>query len=267
MIDRGHLPDRAVARCARPGSTWTCWPRRSRCSRCRTGTSGCAATSTRASRTAIPGTYLNSFYELRPLPYAEAGYGYPESGQTLVNVTNGKLIRLLVDDEPFDVRYGTLRAPRAGARLARPACWNATWTGPRRPASGSGHRSPAGVVHPARGRGDRVRGRAARPAGPARRAVRAGRERGRSRRLPTTPASAAVARQPAAAGEQPRRRASTALVLVHRTTAQRAADGRRRWTTRSTARPVRDGHRRTRTTGPGPRSICELRARADSCAW
>src|SRR5438128_11561648 len=58
---------------------------------------------------ALPGTYLNSFYELRPLPYAEAGYGYPESGQTLINVTNGKLIRLLVDDEPFDVRYGTLR--------------------------------------------------------------------------------------------------------------------------------------------------------------
>jgi alpha,alpha-trehalose phosphorylase len=56
----------------------------------------------------LPGTYLNSFYELRPLPYAEAGYGYPESGQTIVNVTNGKLIRLLVDDEPFDVRYGKL---------------------------------------------------------------------------------------------------------------------------------------------------------------
>jgi alpha,alpha-trehalose phosphorylase len=58
----------------------------------------------------IPGTYLNSFYELRPLPYAEAGYGYPESGQTIVNVTNGKIIRLLVDDEPFDVRYGRLLA-------------------------------------------------------------------------------------------------------------------------------------------------------------
>ncbi|MDF5752834.1 glycosyl hydrolase family 65 protein [Spongiactinospora sp. TRM90649] len=55
-----------------------------------------------------PGTYLNGFYELRPLPYAEAGYGYPESGQTVVNVTNGKIIRLLVDDEPFDLRYGTL---------------------------------------------------------------------------------------------------------------------------------------------------------------
>jgi alpha,alpha-trehalose phosphorylase len=56
----------------------------------------------------LPGTYLNAFYEVRPLPYAEAGYGYPEDGQTVVNVTNGKLIRLLVDDEPFDVRYGEL---------------------------------------------------------------------------------------------------------------------------------------------------------------
>jgi alpha,alpha-trehalose phosphorylase len=59
---------------------------------------------------ALPGTYLNSFYELRPLPYAEAGYGYPESGQTIINVTNGKLIRLLVDDEPFDIRYGQVRS-------------------------------------------------------------------------------------------------------------------------------------------------------------
>jgi alpha,alpha-trehalose phosphorylase len=58
----------------------------------------------------IPGTYLNSFYEVRPLPYAEVAYGLPESGQTVLNVTNGKLIRLLVDDEPFDVRYGRLLA-------------------------------------------------------------------------------------------------------------------------------------------------------------
>src|SRR5437016_3715519 len=58
----------------------------------------------------LPGTYLNSFYELRPLPYAEGGYAYPESGQTVINVTNGKLIRLLVDDEPFDVRYGEVQS-------------------------------------------------------------------------------------------------------------------------------------------------------------
>jgi alpha,alpha-trehalose phosphorylase len=57
----------------------------------------------------LPGTYLNGFYELHPLPYAEAGYGNPESGQTVLNVTNGKIIRLLVEDEPFDLRYGQLR--------------------------------------------------------------------------------------------------------------------------------------------------------------
>jgi alpha,alpha-trehalose phosphorylase len=57
----------------------------------------------------LPGTYLGGFYEVRPLPYAEAGYGFPEDGQTVVNVTNGKIIRLLVEDEPFDVRYGQVR--------------------------------------------------------------------------------------------------------------------------------------------------------------
>jgi alpha,alpha-trehalose phosphorylase len=56
----------------------------------------------------FPGTYLNGFFELLPLPYAERGYGYPEEGQTLIDVTNGKLMRLLIDDHSFDVRYGTL---------------------------------------------------------------------------------------------------------------------------------------------------------------
>jgi alpha,alpha-trehalose phosphorylase len=79
----------------------------------------------------LPGTYLNSFYELRPLPYAEGGFSYPESGQTLVNVTDGKIIRLLVDDEPFDVRYGQLLSHereldlRAGVLLRR-----VEWTSP-----------------------------------------------------------------------------------------------------------------------------------------
>ena len=58
----------------------------------------------------LPGTYLNGFYEQHPLPYAEAGYGYPEDGQTVVNVTDGKIIRLLVEDEPLDVRYGSTPA-------------------------------------------------------------------------------------------------------------------------------------------------------------
>lgn len=76
----------------------------------------------------LPGTYLNSLYENRPLPYAEAGYGFPDMGQTVINVTNGKLFRLLVNDEPFDIRYGTVRSHtrtldmRAGT-LTREVVW------------------------------------------------------------------------------------------------------------------------------------------------
>src|ERR1700754_1867355 len=76
----------------------------------------------------LPGTYLNSFYETRPLPYAEAGFSYPEDGQSVVDITNGKIMRLLVDDEPFDVRYGQLQEHervldlRAGV-LKREARW------------------------------------------------------------------------------------------------------------------------------------------------
>jgi alpha,alpha-trehalose phosphorylase len=58
----------------------------------------------------LPGSYLNGVYETRPLPYAERSYGLPETGQEIINVTSGKLIRLFVDDEPFDVRNGELRS-------------------------------------------------------------------------------------------------------------------------------------------------------------
>jgi alpha,alpha-trehalose phosphorylase len=78
-----------------------------------------------------PGTYLNSFHELRPLPYAEAGYGYPDDGQSIVNVTNGKLIRVLVDDEPFDVRYGDLHDHQRRLDLRTGVLHrNAEWTSP-----------------------------------------------------------------------------------------------------------------------------------------
>lgn len=89
-------------------------------------------------------------FELRPLPYAEPAYGYPESGQTLINVTNGKLIRLLVDDAPFDVRYGTLYSNERVLDLqAGVLTRQARWCSP----SGSANQATihaAGVVHAAR---------------------------------------------------------------------------------------------------------------------
>ena len=172
----------------------------------------------------LPGTYLNGFYETRPLPYAEAGYGYPEDGQTVVNATNGKLIRLLVDDEPFDIRYGELLKHvrtldlRAG-QLRR--------DGPlalAERARGRGQDHADRLLHAALGGGDPLRGAPARRQGGAcRRAVRArGQrarprpERGSTRRL----GAARAADGRAAGGARPARRARA----PHQ--AERAADGR-----------------------------------------
>src|SRR3712207_1350161 len=57
----------------------------------------------------LPGTYLNGVFERHPMPYAEGGYGYPRFGQSAVDVPNGKVLRLLVGDEPLDLRDGEVR--------------------------------------------------------------------------------------------------------------------------------------------------------------
>jgi alpha,alpha-trehalose phosphorylase len=80
---------------------------------------------------AQPGTYLNGFFEERPLPHAEHAYGNPESGQTVVNVTDGKLIRLIVGDAPLDLRYGQVRTHRRSLDLRRGVLSRETeWTSP-----------------------------------------------------------------------------------------------------------------------------------------
>src|SRR5579875_3601729 len=58
----------------------------------------------------LPGTYLNGFFERHPMPIAEAAYAHPEYSQTIVNVTDGKLIRLTVGDELLELRYGELHS-------------------------------------------------------------------------------------------------------------------------------------------------------------
>ena len=47
------------------------------------------------------GTYINGFYEEWPIVYGEEAYGYAQTGQTIVNVTDSRIIKLYVDDEPF----------------------------------------------------------------------------------------------------------------------------------------------------------------------
>jgi alpha,alpha-trehalose phosphorylase len=55
---------------------------------------------------AVPGSYLNGFFEERPYAHPELGYSLPHAGQTVANVTDGRIIRLIVGDSPLDLRYG-----------------------------------------------------------------------------------------------------------------------------------------------------------------
>jgi alpha,alpha-trehalose phosphorylase len=47
------------------------------------------------------GTFINGLYETRPIVYGEDAYGFAKTGQTICNVTDSKIIKLFVDDEPF----------------------------------------------------------------------------------------------------------------------------------------------------------------------
>lgn len=47
------------------------------------------------------GTFVNGFYESWPIVYGENAYGFARTGQTMLNITDAKIIKLSVDDEPF----------------------------------------------------------------------------------------------------------------------------------------------------------------------
>jgi alpha,alpha-trehalose phosphorylase len=74
------------------------------------------------------GTFVNAFYESWPIMYGESAFGYAKCGQTIVNVPDAKIIRLYVDDEPFDLecahvhRYERVLDMRNGT-LDREVLW------------------------------------------------------------------------------------------------------------------------------------------------
>src|SRR5262249_49645747 len=55
------------------------------------------------------GTFVNGFYESWPIVYAEEAYGFARTGQTMLNVTDSKIIKLYVDDEPFSLADANIR--------------------------------------------------------------------------------------------------------------------------------------------------------------
>ena len=53
-------------------------------------------------------TLVNGFHEKWPITYGEVAFGFATTGQTIVNVPDGKIFRLYVDDEPFDLATAKL---------------------------------------------------------------------------------------------------------------------------------------------------------------
>src|SRR4029077_21040183 len=74
------------------------------------------------------GTFVNGFYESWPIVYGEEAFGFARTGQTILNVTDSKVIKLFVDDEPFcldgtNVRYYGRQLNMKSGTLDRELLW------------------------------------------------------------------------------------------------------------------------------------------------
>lgn len=67
------------------------------------GTLGVRGTVEEGSPVREAGTYLNGFYEHRPISYGESAYGFPKLGQSILTCPDGTVLTLSVDGEPFNL--------------------------------------------------------------------------------------------------------------------------------------------------------------------
>ena len=215
----------------------------------------------------LPGTYLNGFYETRPLPYAEAGYGYPEAGQTWSTSPTARSSGCSSTTSRSTSATASC-ATTSACSTSAPASCDARPTGSRRPARRSGSRSERLVSFAQRAiAAIRYEVEPLDSRGAARRPVRAGRQRAAAGHRRRRPARRRRARRRAALGV--RRQSSRRHCAPCSCTAPRPAGcgWPRRWTTWSTGRT---GPRPTRESQRGPRPRHDrhrARAGTDGCAW
>ena len=58
----------------------------------------------------IRGSYINAFYETASVSYGEKAYGYPETMQKIVNVTDSQDIDLIINNQKFSMFKGTVKS-------------------------------------------------------------------------------------------------------------------------------------------------------------
>ncbi|RLK47486.1 glycoside hydrolase family 65 protein [Microbacterium telephonicum] len=55
------------------------------------------------------GTFVNGFHEVFPIRHAEQAFGFAETGQTIINAPDAKVMRVYVDDEPLALDVDDVR--------------------------------------------------------------------------------------------------------------------------------------------------------------
>ena len=237
LVERGHEPEHAAAR----ESVFAVG----------NGYLGIRGTPEEGGPAHDAGAILNGFHETWPIVYPEDAYGLARTGQTIVSATDGSIIRLFVDGEPFDVatarvlRFERVLDMQTGV-LSREVEFE---TSARPPAARA--LAPARVARGPPPRRLRLRGRRARRRRPHRPSPPSS--------SPTAGARAATTR--AAARASPRRCSSrsprTPSSSAPSCTSPRAAAGSRwraGWTT--TSRPPPRSRSRRARAATAPRSSC-----------
>ncbi|MGE5583553.1 MAG: glycoside hydrolase family 65 protein [Bacillota bacterium] len=78
------------------------------------------------------GTYINGFYESETIKYPETAYGFAEKSQTMLNVTNGKIIKMMVEDEEFNMLAGEIGEYRRTLSLKEGILYRSLlWSSPK----------------------------------------------------------------------------------------------------------------------------------------
>lgn len=70
------------------------------------GVRACLEEGCPADITSIRGCYINGFYDDVPIQYSEKLYGFPETGQRIVNLPDIQSVKITIDDEVFSVFEG-----------------------------------------------------------------------------------------------------------------------------------------------------------------
>jgi beta-phosphoglucomutase len=67
----------------------------------------------------VTGTYVNGFYDETPIVYGEIAHAYAKNRQVMLNVADGKRLRLTLQGERFDLSTGTILEYERTLDLAR----------------------------------------------------------------------------------------------------------------------------------------------------